>query len=515
VFGNGLATRVIMRLGLLAAAAAVVAALRYHVVTGNGLASGAATIGVGLRAVVLVALVLAVIRVTWSVARFARSPRAARRNYPRMLAAAARWRWLTRNLGIAYPDPHAASGSRAPAGRTVQANRRARVQYPRARFRADEWGIVARVKTTPRAGRLEFERDAQHVADAWRCYRVQVTQPKPGRVIVRGICVDPLAAPIAMDAAPAGTYSRARYSPLAYLGRDEWGTERFANLYGVTGIAIGGLPDYGKTSLVRSLMCQDYGSPAVQHVVIDGKGGGDYLGQQERLWLPVVGNDLEKAAAVLARCEALMNRRLAAAGRVAGPVNRWEVGPTRDYPLIGITVDECHSFFDLEAVKGDKQAEACVRQCRSSTANMIRMGRSVLFAVKVITQKQTSDAIPTAIRDICQLSASFAAKTESGAEAVLGEQIRAYPSYSPVQLQAKPTYVGVCTVTLATGTDPFVRLRVPLVGERDATSAAIETAHHRRDPEALLDAFLDRGGYPYEVPALGADEVPASRGSAG
>lgn len=448
----------------------------------------------GLKLAGLVALVLVAVRVWIAVARFGTAPRAAKRNYWPMLRARFRWRWLTRNLGIAYPDPHNRKtvhrGAIGPAlGPHTRIERpAARVRYPRARFRADEYGIIARVKVTPKAGRTDFESNAQRIADSWLCHRVGVSQPRPGRVILRGVLRDPLAEHFGIDQAPPIAFARDRYSPVVYLGRDEWADDRWLNLAGVTGIAVGGLPDYGKTSLIRSLMCQDYTTAAVQHAVIDGKGGGDYLGQQDRLWI-LVGNDLEQAAEVLTRLEALMNKRLAAAGRIPGPINRWEIGPTEDYPLIDITIDECHSFFDLEAVKRDKKREQLVYQCRTSTANMIRMGRSVLFRVKVLTQKQTSDAVPTAIRDICQLSASFATN-ESGAEAVLGDEIKRYPSYSPVSLKEKPTHVGVFTANIPTGADPFVRIRCPRVTDRYASIVAQENADLRTDPEVLLDLAL-------------------------
>jgi S-DNA-T family DNA segregation ATPase FtsK/SpoIIIE len=117
------------------------------------------------------------------------------------------------------------------------------------------------------------------------------------------------------------------------------------------------------------------------------------------------------------------------------------------------------------------------------------MGRSVLYRVKVITQKATADAIPTAIRDICQISISFATG-QTGAEAVLGELIKSYPSYSPVGLMEKPTFVGVCTANLRTGSDPFVRLRVPNITDAQAAAVARYSAHLTADPEDLLDQVL-------------------------
>jgi DNA segregation ATPase FtsK/SpoIIIE, S-DNA-T family len=419
----------------------------------------------GLLAAVLVAAVV----------RFARLSPAARRNWPRAFLARLRWRWLTRNLGLAYVDQH----GRRKIGRASAADpKRSHVRHPRARFRADPYGVVATVRTIPRAGRIEFEKAAQHLADEWGCTRVQVSQPKPGRLIVRGLLTDPLAAALSQADAPAGTYSQpAPFRP--YLGRDEWGIDRSADLSGITGITIGGLPGYGKTSLVLSLLCQLAGSPAVQFAFIDMKGGGDYRDWRDRAWLHC-GDELAAASGVLEDVHGLMRSRLADVAQ-GGPRNRWHVGPTPDYPLIVTVIDECHGAFDLDAVKSDKQAEAHVRACRALSGQLIKKGRSVLFLTILLTQKQTSDAIPTAIRDNAALGFSFAVKTRDAAVAGLGESIKEYPSYCPTTLRDR-SMIGVATASLATGSDPFVRLRVPEVTEEAAAARATETAHHRADP---------------------------------
>jgi hypothetical protein len=46
----------------------------------------------------------------------------------------------------------------------------------------------------------------------------------------------------------------------------------------------------------------------------------------------------------------------------------------------------------------------------------------------------TGDAIPTRIRDNCQVAISFATRTVDGAVAALGEEIRQHPDASPVLL---------------------------------------------------------------------------------
>ena len=433
------------------------------------------------------ALAVSAAAVAWLIlaaVRFARAAPAARRNYPRVILARLRWRWLTRNLALAHADPHGRRKMRGAFGPAVGTNVRiekpkGHVRYPRARFRADAFGVIARIKTIPKAGRAEFEKAAADIADEWRCTRVQVSQPKPGRLLVRGLVTDPLAARFGPEGAPEGTYSDPHpFRP--YLGRDEWAADRWADLSGLTGITVVGLPGYGKTSLILSLLHQLAGTAAVQFVFIDGKGGGDYADWRQRAWLHS-GDELPAAAAVLEDVHSLMRHRLAAIAQGTGQRNMWHSGPTPDYPLIVTVVDEAHTFYDLDAVKGTKEAESHVRACRALSGQLIKKGRSVLFLTILITQKGTSDALPTALRDNCGLGFAFATKTRDGAVAGLGESIKEYPSYCPTTLRDR-SMIGVATASLPSGSDPFVRLRVPEITEAAASARAAETAHLRADP---------------------------------
>jgi S-DNA-T family DNA segregation ATPase FtsK/SpoIIIE len=287
-----------------------------------------------------------------------------------------------------------------------------------------------------------------------------------------------------MADAPAEVYEtsgRSAWPLRLYVGRDEWGTDRWITLPGTTGITVGGLPMFGKTSLVMSWLCQLAASPAVQFCFVDGKGGGDYSPWCDRAWI-YTGDNLPAAASSIEDVHSLMRARLYQAEQT-GQRNWWRTGPTELRPLIVTVIDECHTFFDLEAVKGDRGAEAQVRACRSLTGQLVRKGRSVLFLTILVTQKQTSDAIPTSIRDNARLGLSFAVKTRDAAVAGLGEHIRQYESYCPTTLQ-DPAYVGVCTASLRTGHDPFVRLRVPEITEEAAEDRARQSQDAYHDPSA-------------------------------
>lgn len=424
--------------------------------------------------------------ITGLVVIIATRPRAVRRNIPAAIWARVRWRWLMRNLSLSWQDRHVRDKRRRsaflPGARHLPSPvtdvGRHRVQHPRVRVRPDAYGIVARVRCIPGSGRKEFEFVAPHIADSWRCHRVSVAQDRPGRLLVRGLKTDPLLVPFGQDQAPPGTYVSPR--PVrVYLGRDEWGKDRHSTLGGLTGVTVAGLPGTGKTSFVLSLLMQLAASPAVQFAFIDGKGGGDYSAWHDRAWLHCDDN-LGQAVSILEDVHALMRTRLSLAGTL-NPRNGWDRGPTEQMPLIVTVIDECHTFFDADAVKGDKTAEPLVRAARALTGQLVRKGRSVLFLTILLTQKQTSDAIPTAIRDNCRLGLSFGVKTRDAAVAGLGEAIRDYPSYCPTSLR-DPSFVGCCTATLPSGRDPFVRLRVPEVTEKAAAERAAATAEYRRDP---------------------------------
>src|ERR1039457_6255744 len=94
---------------------------------------------------------------------------------------------------------------------------------------------------------------------------------------------------------------------------------------------------------------------------------------------------------------------------------------------------------------------------------------------------------PHAIRDKRAGGLQFAVKTRDAAVAGLGETIRDYPSVCPTGLIERPTYIGVATATLpGSGSQPFVRLRVPEITEQAADQRARETEQYRRDPSAVV-----------------------------
>jgi S-DNA-T family DNA segregation ATPase FtsK/SpoIIIE len=428
------------------------------------------------------ALVLAVaavgLRLAVAIVRFTMLPRSA---YPHYLPARwhrFRWHRLARNLGLAYVDHHLGG---------LDSRRPPKVVYPKVRFSPDPFGWVVKTRLIPNVSRPEFERAAEHLANAWSCHRVGITQPEPGRLLVRAMRRDPLAEPLSSSVLPVFDGRR------LVLGRDEWGELRSVSLANLSGSVIGGNPGRGKTQFACAIAAQFAPSSATQWYVLDGKNGGDWSGWADRA-IGYAGDNMADAVGLLEDAHARMVKRLATVISDLGTRNAWRVGPSSAYPLVWVAVDECSQYLDLEGAKSlGKDAERHVRQCRALLTQMLRKGRSVMFHVSLVAQKATSTSIPTDMRDLAGLRACFGVATTESGVAVLGEDLRRFDSVSPTLLQGEE-YAGVATVRLATGGDPYTRLRVPFVDEDQADDIARKTAQLRERPKRACVACVGDGG---------------------
>jgi S-DNA-T family DNA segregation ATPase FtsK/SpoIIIE len=438
--------------------------------------------------------------------RLAAAPPGSRKHFLGMIRARHRWHWLCRCTGLAQPELSPKNRQAAESRALVLVllamtwrllalaigietiDRTARLHYPRARnWRLTGYGWQCVVKTAPRTGRKEVEKQAAHIADYWRSVRVGVTQAQPGRLVVRALRTDPLAVPFGPEACPPGTYAPHQPTSL-YVGRDDFGHDRYLPLRGLTGICVSGLPGYGKTSLISSWLCQLTATPAAQFTLLDGKDGGDQEPWHPRAWRHA-GDQLADALGVLEDTHAEMRRRLRSITSLCGHRNAWNAGgPTEELPLLITVIDECQSYLDLAQHKGDRAMEGLTRRCIALIGELIRKGRSVLCLTILATQKTTGDSIPTSLRDNSGLAVSFALKTTESSVAALGDAIREYPGYSPTLLRETPNGIGTAVATLTTGTDPFCRLRVPEITEHWAAERAAATARNRREPRMVVPA---------------------------
>jgi hypothetical protein len=250
-----------------------------------------------------------------------RSAARQRDRYGRRLAA--EWPLLAQTLGLGYRD---------------QWTRQHR--FPAAEFAMDDQGVTATVSAIAGAGLADYQRAATYLADTWDCVAVRAEQQGPGLIRLRGLHRDPLLAPARVDLSGVEPASLSSW----WLGWAEDGTPVFIRSAEVSGTVVGGLAGFGKTMLVAHLLGQLAPSPAVQFVLIDGKGGPDYDRLFPRAWLSAK-DDLAQVRDVLRQVHRLMVERQGAIAQILGVTDAWHLGPSRSWPLVAVVIDEAHTFF--------------------------------------------------------------------------------------------------------------------------------------------------------------------------
>jgi S-DNA-T family DNA segregation ATPase FtsK/SpoIIIE len=377
---------------------------------------------------------------------------------------AAEWPLLAQTLGLGYRD---------------QWTRQHR--FPAAEFVADDQGVTATVSAIAGAGLVDYQRAASYLADTWGCVAVRATQEGPGLIRLRGLHRDPLLAAAQVDLSGIAPASLDSW----WLGWAEDGSPVFIRSAEISGMVIGGLAGFGKTMLVAHFLGQLAPSPAVQFVLVDGKGGPDYNRLIPRAWLSAK-DDLTAVRDALRRVHRLMVDRQGAVAQVLGETDAWHLGPSPSWPLVIVVIDEAHTFFhERKGTSPEVKAHnALVAELSRLVEELIRKGRNVAIQVMLLTQRATGDAIPTRIRDNCQVAISFATRTVDGAVAALGEEIRQHPGASPVLLN-DPAYVGVAVTSLP-GRPGFQRVRTPQVDHHQVAAIIRASAGLRRDPGQLL-----------------------------
>jgi hypothetical protein len=170
----------------------------------------------------------------------------------------------------------------------------------------------------------DYQKAAGYLADTWGCVSVRAEQQGPGLVLLRGLHRDPLLTPARVDlpgTAPASLDSW-------WLGWAEDSTPVMVRLAEVSGSVVGGLAGFGKTMLVAHFLGQLAPSPAVQFVLIDGKGGPDYDRLIPRAWLSAK-DDLIAVRDVLRQVHGLMVERQGTIAQVLGVTDAWHIAPLR------------------------------------------------------------------------------------------------------------------------------------------------------------------------------------------
>jgi len=418
---------------------------------------------------------------TTSAVRYVRSSKERKAAIRRAWIVRRRWKKTAMRVGLYQTDKATRVGEIGPSTATSQ--KAPRVLLPTLRVRSDEYGLIIDVKTVGKLGLDAWQKAAPNLADEWLVQAVTVEATKPGWLRVRGMLRDPLTEPMDFNRPDASAVDLKSW----HVGRDSYGTQVTLRSEGVSGAVVAGLAGYGKTKLLNARISQLAVSGAVQFVFIDGKGGPDYDDLFCRAYM-FCKDDLTEARDILRQLHKLMVERQASISSVLGVKNMWHVGPSVAWPLVMLVIDEAHTFFYEYKGKGNEARAALVAEITRLVEELVRKGRNVGIQVVLATQKATGDAIPTRIRDNCQVAMSFAQRTSEAAVAVLGADISEYPEAHPRRLQ-DPAYIGVASMQVE-GRPGYTLVRTPLATDELTAEIAAATAHLTCDPLRLLEAAL-------------------------
>ncbi|MEB3052116.1 hypothetical protein KV112_20605 [Mycolicibacter sp. MYC123] len=213
------------------------------------------------------------------------------------------------------------------------------------------------------------------------------------------------------------------------------------------GMVCGGVPGSGKTASLLPVFAGMAGHAEVH--LFDGKASYDWEPLRPICRTFDASGDLTAPLPLLNRLAELRELRARMLYEQTGIANFWSVPATHRealglYPVI-VVLDEAQTWLDPTGL--DPEEREVVTQIRRTVRTAVQKGRSSGLLLVVTSQKPTADAIPTNIRDNCDLRIAFRVKTRPAAEAVLGDM----PERSPRPTEIPRSAPGRCVLDTAAG----------------------------------------------------------------
>lgn len=273
-------------------------------------------------------------------------------------------------------------------------------------------------------------RVCEEALGAMRCVTVTVTPEAPGRWTIRyykEVPEDPLDKIREVTRLVPWNGRSIRY------GVHADGSPAVLSFAQTSGIVVGGVPGAGKSAGAIDLVAPLLASPLAQVFVFDGKGGADWAwcrGAAAGYWLD--DRNLAEIADELDRLDDAMRQDLRSHPWSSTDPDFWHTGPTRENPFHLVVIDECQTWMDTTGA--DKDTKALMARIVRAVTDLIKKGRSAGWCVMVMTQKPTSDSLPTAIRDNCSVRVACRLTTAEAAKATLGTIPEGDPS--PTEIPA-------------------------------------------------------------------------------
>lgn len=193
-----------------------------------------------------------------------------------------------------------------------------------------------------------------------------------------------------------------------------------------SGALIAGMAGSGKTAGVSSFLLPMALSKDCELTIIDGKGGTDwsaYAPAAKRHITVAEREDYTQTLDILRTLRDEMVTRLAEQKELYGGIsNYWNAELTQrrahNQPFKLVVIDEAQELF--HPAFSDKEMKQVAQETTELITTLVKRGRSAGVCLMLITQKPTSDAIPTAVRDNCQVKVAFKLDTAEAEKSALG-----------------------------------------------------------------------------------------------
>ncbi len=236
------------------------------------------------------------------------------------------------------------------------------------------------------------------------------------------------------------------------VGKLADGRDAVLNIGDTSGVVVGGVPGSGKTAGMMVVVLALYLSGRCRIHVIDGKGGSDWS-WFEPFATSFTRDDIDSVHDNLLRIDELMKHRLSSMRADYGGSNYWNLVTDKRPPLEVIVIDECQTFFDSKGILGGKAAKDKAAEITAAAIDIVKKGRSAGFILFALTQKPTTDSLPSALRDNCGVRVCFRVTTAEAARAVLGTM----PEGSPSPVDIPQSRGGGAVIGLESGTAAMCR----------------------------------------------------------
>lgn len=190
---------------------------------------------------------------------------------------------------------------------------------------------------------------------------------------------------------------------------------------------IGGQTGSGKTIAVSSVLTAFVAeTKAVELHIIDNKGGADWNAFEpvSKTYMTVDGIDktLQDVADFAEEIYAEMKRRVRTNLETLGESNFWEATPAQreaaGLKFLLCVIDECQEVFDKTG-RTSAEMQLIGRITRLFTA-IAKMGRSAGIHLMFVTQKPTSDSLPSSISGQAGIRIALSVDTVAAEESILG-----------------------------------------------------------------------------------------------